>query len=421
MSSKFKKLLGRLLNSASRTPSPTFLESDLTEIDPEGFQLLVHGKVLARGGLAETIDHPDHGLMNVHKVGSRWMLADPESPGKDLLPVEEESLRLVRFHHKGMLRRLAQTNGMDGQTTDEGRIWTVGTRILSGLHCQVLYYPGIAELAQLYLALDSLDDTPEGTVRLVVLAGAVSLPDDYKTKLAAKRIYVDHLYRLATDDGIDLNKASLPTITSNRKPGYYFRKCGEDWEVGFNTDTPRAMMDYKAMFPIRFLLRHPGKEYSAADLVDELEGVSADSSANGSPMGRGATPVRSSGTQARGIRDLLPEARKKHGILVREKQEAKEDHGTDSQQFRIAKEAFEHFLKKNGIRNSLAGRQPKENDDFAKEAEKMRKAVERFIKKLLKTKDADLKVLSEHLKANLKCGARFSYGYGGVKMPQWHT
>jgi len=419
MSSNFKKLLGLLLNRAALTASPVFPESELTGIDPKGFQRLLQEDVLGRDGLATTIDHPDHGRMDARKVGSGWMLEHSESPGQDWLPVGEESLRLVRFHHQGMLRWLSRTNGMEGQATEEGRIWTVGTRNLGGLHCQVLYYPGIADPAQLHLALDSLDDTPAGTVRLVVLAGAISLPDDYKTKLAARRIHIDYLYRHATDDGIDLNKASLPQLGATREPGCYFRRSGNGWEVGFNTNEPSAVVDTVDMFPIWYLLRNPRDDFSAADINNAFNAVSPDRLIDGKPMGQRVAPARSSGTMARRISDLPADDQREFRELFKDKLETKKADGKDSVQYRDANEAYKHFLKAHGIKGSFAGMEQREGDDAKKEAATVAAGVRRWIRNHLKTKD--LRSLAEHLKTHLQCGARFSYGRDKTELPQWHT
>jgi hypothetical protein len=400
MSSKLRPLLQRLLECVSRAEAPVFHEAELLAIDPAGLHLLRQERVLMDNGIATEIEHPQNGSMLVRKLGSGWVLVDPQNPARDLISVDVGVLRLLRFSHVALLEWIARTNGMAGESTTGGDIWTVGTANLGGSRCRVLYFPGIASRDHLLLALRNFSAESSAEIQFLLMPAAIKLSSNDLAWIESKRLYVEPLYRLAVDNGFDLSRARVPQ--SNRRGAEYcFRRSGAGWEVGFDTTIPRAVPDKAGMVQIWFLLRNPKKEFTAIAINNDLNAAKE--------------VAHSSGTRARTIADLPVLVKRQLRNLLAEMQSAKENN--DERAERDAKEEYSQILKQNGIKDTFAGKGKRDGDDDAKEGDTMRKAIERSIVALRKT--PELRSLAQHLDTCLKRGARFSYE--PPEIPPWRT
>lgn len=412
MSSNLRPLLRSLLNGIASVQAPVFYEAELDGIDADGFRLLTAKRVLRKTGIPEFIDDPELGLRRVQKLGKRYVLVNEASPGADWIPVEEKALRQVKFDHVAMMRWIGNTNSMSGESSGTGSIWTVGTTVINEQRCRVLYFPGTSSKEALLMALGEFEQADFGLINLLIVPAAVALTKEHLVRSEAKGIFIEPLYKLVSDEGIALSLARLPNTNVVREPGSYFRQNAGGWEVGLDTIEPRAVLDREGMRQIWFLLRHPGEEFTAVRINDELNGHPPDDRVTDSSQ---TGPQRSSGTKARSIADLPPEVKEQIKELRRDMVAAR-DAGND-RELRDADEEYRHILKKYGVQDAFAGQEKREGDDRAKEARTMAKAINRAIKALATT--PEFAALAKHLTDNLKAGARFCYD--PPEIPRWRT
>lgn len=85
---------------------------------------------------------------------------------------------------------------------------------------------------------------------------------------------------------------------------------------------------------------------------------------------------------------------------------ARAEHGEESQAFEDADEAWKDFQRSHGIAETYQGKAKKEGDDGAKEAARIKKSLDRWIKDHRTTA---LSALAEHLDKYISRGGRFSY------------
>lgn len=418
MSSNFRKLFRYLLEGAARTAEAVFPAAELRAIDPDGLDMLRREKVLTRATLPTELHHPEFGWMDVRQFDGKWFLVDAADPSRDWIKVEADQIRRFRFSHRGMLRWIARGCGTEDEVHTSDGIWTVGTANVQGRWCRILYYPGPASEDRLLACLRTIDSGDVTVPHLVLLPVAVSLESAELSQLEARGIFVDFLYRLASNQGIDLESFRLPVVSMDGKPGYFFRRVGDgkSWEVGFNTAKPTGVPGGVAMDRIWLLLRNPGKEFQASDITDELEGVSSDRSQNKRHVNSPAVTIRSTGTRARSLQDLTPAQKQEGAEIYRELARAREEDGEHSQEFREAEEAWKHFRTEYGITETFAGKAKRENDDTAKEAARIEKSIDRWIKGCRK---AGMTELADHLAASINRGSSFCYAPETV--PPWQT
>ena len=142
MSFRLKRFLPKLLDGLRHSERPVFPEQSLRKADAECFALMREHKILVAAGLREIVNHEVHGAMDVIWVEGKPFLTDPEAPCRELVEIDTEDLRLSAFCHKSMMRWIAATNDMDGESATQGALWTIGTSRISGVRCHVLYYSG---------------------------------------------------------------------------------------------------------------------------------------------------------------------------------------------------------------------------------------------------------------------------------------
>lgn len=403
---KFKRLLKLLLEGTAGSREPVFSTASLKDACPEAFALLKTKKVLQRVVPPETIIL--RGCCGaVRQAKGKWFWISLEESAAPWVEISPDELETFKLSHRRLLDWLAECYGTSREVNADGTIWSLGSVIIQGRRCQVLYYPGTASKAEFLEAVRELESTPTEIPRVLLLPVGVPINALERSRWEGRGLFVEYVYRLATDKGVNL-QAALPSITTSvGKSGYYFRrvKVGGSWEAGFNTAKPLGVPATVAMDRIWLLLRNPRKEFTAADMTDELEGASADRSVNGR-IAESRTILRSGGTKARGIADLTPTSQNEARAILRELTAAREEHGEESQAFKDADEALKDFQRSHGIAEKYQGKAKKEGDDGAKEAARIKKSIDRWIKDHRTT---TLSALAEHLDKYISRGTKFSY------------
>ena len=403
---KFKRLLKLLIEGTGESTEPIFSAASLKDACPETFAMLKTKKVLQR------VTTPENMILRgcygtVRQIKNKWLWISLEESAAPWVEVTPDVLETYRLSHRRLLAWLAECYGTSKEMNVDWKVWSIGSVIIQGRRCQVLYYPGTASKAEFLEAVRELESTPTEIPRVLLLPVGVPINAPERTRWEGRGLFVEYVYRLATDQGVNLQEA-LPSITTSvDKPCYYFRrvKVGGSWEVGFNTRKPIPMAATVAMDRIWLLLRNPRKEFTSAAMTDELEGVSTDRTVNGQKAGSG-TIQRSGGTRARSIADLTTSSQKEARQILRELTAAREEHGEESQAFKDADEALKDFQRSHGIAEKYQGKAKKEGDDGLKEAARIKKSIDRWINDHRAT---DLSALAEHLDKYISRGGRFSY------------
>ena len=408
MSSSFRPLLRFLFDGVGQTVSPCFTVADLNAISLAGFDLLRTEKVLVKTGVSEEMAHPVHGHVAIRKIADQWYLVDLADPARDWIKVDADEVERFRFSHQGLVRWIARQCGTQDEVHLSGAIWTVGVRIVQDQRCRILYYPGTAALDSLLAAIRGLETHESGIPRLLLLPFASPIEASELSRLEQRGLFLDHLYRLASENGIDIELARLPVVASARKPGYFFRrvKGSNSWEVGFNTTTPIALPRGVAMDRIWLLLRNPGKSFTASDITNQLNATSDDRSFNRKTESTDPAYHRSSGTSARTIKDLTTDQQADGKDILREVMRTKSDFGKGSHQHKDAEKEWSAFIRKHGLVDVYRGIVNLENDDVTKEAETMKKSIERWI---TQHRDSGLGDLVRHIDTTILRGTSFSY------------
>jgi hypothetical protein len=408
MSSNLRPLLRSLLKGINSVQDPVFYEVDLGRIDADGFRLLAAKRVLRKTGIPEFIDDPELGVRRVHKLGKQYTLVNEDSPGADWVPVEEKALQQVKFDHVAMMRWIGDTNSMSGESAATGSIWTVGTTAIKGQRCRVLYFPGRTSREALLLAMRELAPNDSGAINLLLVPAAVPMTKEDLVGVEANGIYVENLYRITSDSGIDLELARLPDEGAGRKSGYYFRrvKGSNSWEVGFNTTTPVALPHGVAMDRIWLLLRNPGKEFTASEITNQLNATSDDRSYNRKAETTDQAYQRSKGTSARTIKDLTPEQQAEGREILSEVLSAKSEFGKGTREYEDAEKEWAEFNRNHGLVDVYKGIVKLENDDVTKEAGTLKRSIDRW---MIQHKNSVIGDLVGHLDTTIIRGTSFSY------------
>ena len=403
---KFKRLLKLLLEGTGESTAPIFSAVSLKDACPETFALLKSKKVLQRVTAPETmILRGCYGT--VRQVKSKWFWISLEESAAPWIEVGSDVLETYTLSHRRLLAWLAECYGTSKEVNADGMVWSMGSVVIQGRRCQMLYYPGTASKAEFMEAVRELESTPTEIPRVLLLPVGVPINAPERTRWEGRGLFVEYVYRLATDEGIKLEGVLPPVTTSGDKPGYCFRRvrASGSWEVGFNTRKPIPMAATVAMDRIWLLLRNPRKEFTSAAMTDELEGVSTDRTVNGQKAGS-RTIQRSGGTRARNIADLTTSSQKEARQILRELAAARAEHGEESQAFEDADEAWKDFQRSHGIAETYQGKAKKEGDDGAKEAARIKKSLDRWIKD---HRTPALSALAEHLDKYISRGTKFSY------------
>lgn len=403
---KFKRLLKLLLDGATENAEPIFSRTSLREACPKAFALLKTKKVLQQVAAPENIVlRGHHGT--VRQVKGKWFWVSLEDSGAEWVEISSELLETYKLSHRRFLAWLAECYGTSKEVNTDGMVWSLGAVIIQGQRCQVLYYPGSASKAMFMEAVRELESVTTDIPRLLLIPARVRFSASERSRWQGRGLLVEYLYGLATDEGVNLQSALPSTATSGNKPSYCFRrvKVGGSWEVGFNTCELTPITDTVAMSRIWLLLRNPGKKFTPAEMTDELAGLSADRAVNGHKTQSRATQ-RSAGTRARNISDLTTTSKNEGRRILREVVSAREEHGEESQEFKNADEAWNNFQRVHGIADTYHGRAKKEGDDASKEAETIKKSINRWIDDHRVT---GLRTLAEHLHKYISRGTMFSY------------
>lgn len=343
----------------------------------------------------------------VRQLKGKWFWISLEESAAPWVEVGPDVLETYKLSHRRLLAWLAECCGTSKEVNADGMVWSLGSVIIRGRRCQLLYYPGTAAKAEFLKAIRDLESVATEIPRVLLLPVGVPINALERSRWEGHGLFVDYVYRLATDKGLNFQEALPSVTTSVAKPGYYFRrvKVGGSWEVGFNTAKPLGVPATVAMDRIWLLLRNPRTLFTAADMTDELEGVSADRSVNGRKA-ESKTIQRSGGTKARSVEDLTPNSRNEGKQIIRELAAAREEYGEESQEFIEADEAWKDFRRTHGIVETFQGKAKKEGDDGMKEAARIKKSLDRWINEHRAT---DLSALAEHLDKYISRGGRFSY------------
>lgn len=403
---KFKRLLKLLLEGTAESAEPIFSTASLKDACPEAFALLKTKNVLQRVAAPENIIlRGCYGT--VRRLKGKWFWISLEESAAPWIEVGPDDLETYKLSHRRLLVWLAECCGTTKEVNADGMVWSLGSVIIQGRRCQVLYYPGTASKAEFLEAIRDLESVATEIPRVLLLPVRVPINAPERSRWEGRGLFVEFVYRLATDQGVNL-QAALPSVTTSMDtPGYYFRrvKVGGSWEVGFNARKPTPMANTVAMDRIWLLLRNPRTQFTAADMTDELEGVSADRSVNGRKA-ESKTIQRSGGTKARSMADLTTSSQYEGRQILRELAAAREDHGEESQEFIEADEAWKNFHRTHGIVETYQGRAKKEGDDGMKEAARIKKSLDRWINDHRTTA---LSALAEHLDKYISRGIKFSY------------
>jgi hypothetical protein len=343
----------------------------------------------------------------VRQAEGKWFWISLEESAAPWVEVGPDALETYKLSHRRLLAWLAECCSTSKEVNADGMVWSMGSVIIQGRRCQVLYYPGTASKTNFLEAIRDLESAATEIPRVLLLPVAVPINAPERTRWEGRGLFVEYVYRLATDEGIKLEAVLPPVTTSGDKPGCYFRRVRSSgsWEVGFNTRKPIPMAATVAMDRIWLLLRNPGKEFTSAAMTDELEGVSTDRTVNGQKAGS-RTIQRSGGTRARNIADLTTSSQKEARQILRELAAARKEHGEESQAFEDADEAWKDFQRSHGLAETYQGKAKKEGDDGAKEAARIKKSLDRWIKD---HRTHALSALAEHLDKYISRGTKFSY------------
>jgi hypothetical protein len=397
-----------LVDRAGQTTSPCFTVAELQAISPVGFDLLRIEKVLGKIGVAEEMDHPLFGRVAVRKTAGGLFLVDLSDPGRDWIKVEATEVERLRFSHQGMARWIARLCGTEREVSTEGQLWTVGTTSLSGRLFRILYYPGPALTEKLLAAIRTLDLDGAGYQHLLLLPFTNTVAAPEASRLGKQGLFLENLYQITTEESLDLELARLPDEGAGRKSGYFFRrvKGSNSWEVGFNTTTPVALPHGVAMDRIWLLLRNPGKEFTASEITNQLNATSDDRLFNRKAETTDQAYQRSKGTSARTIKDLTPEQQADGREIMQEVIRAKSDFGKGSSEHKEAEKEWKDFCSNNRLSDYFKGIVKLENDDVTKEAETLKRSIDRWI---IQHKDSSLGDLVGHLDTTIIRCTSFSY------------
>jgi hypothetical protein len=397
-----------LVDRASQTSSPCFAVAELNAISSAGFDLLRSNKVLVKTGVAEEIDHPSFGRVAVRKTKGGLHLVDLSDPARDWIKIEAAEVERFRFSHQGMIKWIARLCGTEREVSMDGPVWTVGTTSISGRLLRLLYYHGPVSTEKLLAAIRTLDLDGAGNQHLLLLPFTMAIAATELLRLERQGLFLEYLYQITTEEGLNLELVRLPAAMLDRKPGYYFRKVkgGNSWEVGFNTAEQRAVPHSVAMERLWLLLRNPDKEYTASLMTDELNGRSNDRKRNGQPDGSNSALVRSKGTRGRTTNDLTEDQKHEGKEIHAEMMAAKDQYGEESREFRDAEEAWQEFCNQFGLAGIHGGKVKREGNDESKEAETLKRSIDRWIDANL---GGDLDALARHLDSYITRGTNFAY------------
>ncbi|MCF7789461.1 MAG: hypothetical protein K9N47_25285 [Prosthecobacter sp.] len=388
-----QSLLKLLLDGLKRDEAPVFSLARLHSQAGPAVTTFLDARILSVAPHMVTLEHPTRGMLLVYKYGTRYVAREPDAAGSDFIEVSEEDIKQVRLSQRRLMEWIAEANDMAGQSTFNGVIWTIGTTLIQDVRCRVMYAKAPCSRENMLLATSNIE-VPGNGVCVLLCAAATGLTDIDLNELESRRIYVDHLYRIVSGNGFDLNKVNVPRPTISRKPQSYFRRSADGWEVGFNTTKPRAVKDKSGMEAIWWLLRNPGNKRAAEQLLLELAGLDPEKS-----------PVMSAGSRAKSVKDLPSNVKAKLKELYQEAERCREDQ--DERGLADAQEEMKVMFKQYGIKDPFAGKVEREGDDKAKAGNSLGVAIGRCFSAFKKTKE--LEGLADHLEAYIDRWTSFSY------------
>lgn len=330
----------------------------------------------------------------VRQIKDKWFWISFEDSAAPWIEVGPDDLETYRLSHRRLLAWLAECYGTSKEMNADGKVWSLGSVIIQGRRCQVLYYPGSASKPQFLDAVRDLESATTEIPRVLLLPVAVSLDPVTESRWQERGLFAQQLYGVATETGLDLEKAKIPAYGLRAKPGYYFRRSADGWEVGFNTTKPRAVKDKSGMEPIWWLLRNPRNKRTAEQLLLELAGLDPEKSL-----------VMSAGSRAKSVADLSSDVKAKFKELSQEAKQCREDQ--NERGLADVQEELKMMLKQYGIKDPFAGKVEREGDDKAKAGNSLGVAIGRCFSAFKKTKE--LEGLADHLEAYIDRWTSFAY------------
>jgi hypothetical protein len=115
---------------------------------------------------------------------------------------------------------------------------------------------------------------------------------------------------------------------------------------------------------------------------------------------------RSKGTSARTIKDLTPEQQADGREILREVMRTKSDFGKGSREHKDAEKEWTEFNRNHGLVDVYKVIVKLENDDVTKEAETLKRTIDRWI---IQHKDSGIGDLVGYLDTTILRGTSFSY------------
>jgi len=192
------------------------------------------------------------------------------------------------------------------------------------------------------------------------------------------------------------NLQNLTPDTRHLTPDFIFRKEGDYWSIAFEGGTFR-LKDAKGLQYLAYLLRHPGHEFHAMDLMKQVSGVGGQ--------------VSGTGNQRPGTRDQGPlldaqaksEYKRRLDDLREELEEA--ERNDDLGRAAKAREEMEFIAEQLAAAVGLGGR----DRPVGADAERARLAVTKGIKAVLEKVRTNHPELARHFAASIKTGYFCSY------------
>lgn len=203
---------------------------------------------------------------------------------------------------------------------------------------------------------------------------------------------------------VEVEENHATTIAARDEMGDIFKRAGKTWTVRFEGKM-FELNDTRGVRYIAYLLRYPGRSFSAVELASGLCAGGAGTASLSSTPSNGYLKVRSDLEAGDAVVDtrMMTEVKKRLEALRGRRLEA-EEHGNTAQRTACDEELaqIERYLKS---AEGLAGK----TRVFTTASERARKAVSNRIRDALQRVEAKHPSLGMHLRGALKTGNAFMY------------
>ncbi len=256
-----------MLGHMEKSPTAVFYEKELRQQFPEDFELARQERLLRR---VET--DPDggsyaHGLPRPHAViieDGKIEAIDDENPEVDPIELTLADLTEWSLDLETVGRRCQQANSLKGKPSHlDDRLFFLGETHRSG--SKLAFVLGLLSdqrsARRLLAALPQL--LPASYERIVVVCPTFALDPTEARLLEPARVSV---VSLGDPDPFRLDHAFAAQAR-----GDAFRRQGEYWEIRYRGTTQR-LRDTNGLRYLHHLLQHPGKEFTALELVAAIDG-----------------------------------------------------------------------------------------------------------------------------------------------------